>query len=353
MLHTRVHEGPEWVEELLPHWSELFEHSDLATPFQSPEWVGAWWEVYGSTKQPHVLSVWDGKDLAALWPLYRTRGGWRALRPIGLGSSDYLHPLIRRQSPVDVWGKLREGLESAPVDLIDLHQVRGDFGAEVLPGKKVEQATCLVLDLPSTYDEYLKTLSKSLRYDVRRIERDTADRFRLRSCDETGTDAALDVFFEAHRSRWKKRGLPGAFVGKRSERFHRLWAAKAAPKGMLWLSVLEVDGKPAGAIYAMRAGSSCFFYQSGFDPSVASLSPGTLLVAQTIRRAIEEGLTTFDFLRGDEPYKRRWKPQHERLNYRLISRTEGARGKAAEKWNHWAWRVESRIRKRLEGRGLF
>ena len=44
-------------------------------------------------------------------------------------------------------------------------------------------------------------------------------------------------------------------------------------------------------------------YNSGFDPAFADLSVGLLLKATTIRDAIERGLDSFEFLRGDEQYK--------------------------------------------------
>ena len=66
-----------------------------------------------------------------------------------------------------------------------------------------------------------------------------------------------------------------------------------------------------------------YYYQAGFDPNNGSISPGTFLVAHTIRKAIEEGSKHFDFMRGDEPYKRRWKPQHVHRNLRLIASANG------------------------------
>jgi CelD/BcsL family acetyltransferase involved in cellulose biosynthesis len=162
----------------------------------------------------------------------------------------------------------------------------------------------------------------------------------------------MQAFFEFHAKRWRKRGLPGAFVGARSKAFHRDWAQTAAKAGWLRLGLLTVAGQPAGAIYAMAMGRATYFYQSGFVPGHSSLSPGTLLVAHTIREAIAEGRPTFDFMRGDEPYKRRWKPQSAVRNLRLLLPGDGALSRFAKGWNGAGFRVESRLRARLEGRGL-
>jgi CelD/BcsL family acetyltransferase involved in cellulose biosynthesis len=209
------------------------------------------------------------------------------------------------------------------------------------------------LDLPKTYDEYLSTLGKSLRYDVRKLDKTlfVTGRASIEQVPSEKIDEGMDILFEQHKLRWRKRGLPGAFFGK-GIRFHKEWAPHAARNGWLWLSVLRLDEEPIGAIYAMKLGRTAFYYQAGFDPSKGSVSPGTLLVAHTIRRAIEEGAEHFDFMRGDEPYKRRWKPQHAHHNLRLIAPANGMLGNLGSSWNQVGSSIEGRVRARLEGRGL-
>ena len=47
-------------------------------------------------------------------------------------------------------------------------------------------------------------------------------------------------------------------------------------------------------------------YNSSFDPTLAALAPGMVLVWELVERAAKEGCHTFDLLRGDEPYKYRF-----------------------------------------------
>jgi CelD/BcsL family acetyltransferase involved in cellulose biosynthesis len=48
-------------------------------------------------------------------------------------------------------------------------------------------------------------------------------------------------------------------------------------------------------------------YNSGFDPAqFNNLSTGNVLTAYTIKQAIEQRKTVYDFLRGDEVYKFRF-----------------------------------------------
>lgn len=348
--------SPDSFAELAEAWKELIREAPTATPFQTFEWQSTWWRHYGKGKRLRILACFDGNDLVGLYPLSVTAVPWRVLRAIGNLSSDYLHPLARKGYESEVAQAIADYLRIVPaVDLIDLHQVREDqpLASAGIGQAACEQARCLVLDLPPTYDAYLGTLGKSLRYDVRKLDRDlfSSGRAKVEAAGADNLEQGLTWFFAAHRKRWRRRGMPGAFLGK-SEAFHRDWAAQAEKMGTLWLSALTVDGEPVGAIYAMALGSTCYFYQAGFDPSKGALSPGSLLVAHTIRRAIEEGKTSFDFLRGDEAYKRRWKPQRVLTNYRLLGAVTPVAGKLGMRWNGVGNLVEGRLRARLEGRGL-
>lgn len=347
-MTVRVLEGPEFLETLRGEWDDLLGDSSTATPFSTPEWIRTWWSFYGGGRRACAIEVREGKDLVGLVPLFVARGPWRTLRAMGTGPSDYLHPLARSGREAAVAEALGPLLREIPgVDLIDLHGIREDQPLASITTH--DQARCLVLDLPPTYDAFLASLGKSLRYDVRRLDKSPFKDGKAAIQNYPPGDLAegMDILLELHRARWRAKRLPGAFVG-RLVPFQRAWTAEAARRGWLWLSVLRLEGQPIGALYAMTVGSQVFYYQAGFAPTEGSISPGTLLVAHTIRRAIEEGKTRFDFLRGDEDYKRRWKPQHAMVDRRAVIPLN-ARGQAGAAWIERAWRIETCIRAKLEG----
>jgi CelD/BcsL family acetyltransferase involved in cellulose biosynthesis len=355
VLRTEVLTSPESLGDLADSWREIAESSPRATPFQTPEWQLTWWRHFGRGKSLRHLAFYEGRDLIGAYPLCVSRGPWRTLRAAGHGASDYLHPLARASHEKEVADAVSEWIGSVKgVDLVDLHQVREDQALirTMTAHAEIEQARCLLLDLPSTYADYLTGLSKSLRYDVKRLDRElfTSGRAKIVTVGPHNLEEGMRWLFETHKKRWRKRGLPGAFLG-RLQAFHRDWAAAASQRGYLRLSALTVDNEPVGAIYAMALGDAFYFYQAGFDPAKSSISPGSLLVAHTVRQAIEEGKTRFDFLRGDEPYKRRWKPQRVFSNLRLI-RAITPIGQSGLAWNNMGSTVERRVRQRLEGRGL-
>jgi CelD/BcsL family acetyltransferase involved in cellulose biosynthesis len=350
MLDVQAITQKDWAAVLCPEWLDLQNDSDTATPFQTWEWVTTWHRHFGG--RPVILTIRREDRLIGLFPLVRKTHAWTTLRPMGTGPSDYLHPLMRTGVEHDVWDAISSWLfDGRPASVVDLHQFseRQDLIPE--DEQTVANATCLVVDLPDSYEAYLQRLSKSLRYDVRKLDKKLFQEGNARIYEPDDLADGLDILFEQHRKRWRSRGLPGAFAG-RMERFHRDWAALARQREWLRLRVLEIDGKPIGAIYAMTFNGVCYYYQAGFDPAYSSLSPGSLLVAHTIREAIEEGVKQFDFCRGDEPYKRRWQPDHVFTNQRLIHAT-GKRGRIGLAYLLKAWSVEEKVRARLEGGSLF
>lgn len=372
MLRTEILKGYGPLEELRPQWSELLLACPEATVFQSPEWLLAWGRTF--RRSLVTFAIHEGSDLVGLYPMVLSRRGWTQLRPMGVGPSDYLGPMVLQrtkpspQFPLvtdplprgegDIYEALADALSQYPVDLLDLQQIR-ETNPILTHFQQIEpkvQAKCCVLDLPKTFDEYVKGLSKSLRYEVRRPNREpyVSGRAVIRTAS-TPAEALefFRVFSHLHEQRWKTRKQPGAFLLPKLKAFHQLWLAGAIQHDRVRLQTLWLDGNPIGALYVMKLNASYYFYQSGFDPEQTAHSPGTVLVSETIRMAIEEGMTTFDFLRGDEPYKLRWKPQRTLSNVRVLKKCSPLAGSVGEWANGMGYRMEQGIRKRLEGKGLF
>ncbi len=353
---ARVIESADWIDQLRLKWTNLESEGGVQSPFQTLDWLEPWWNLFGGTKRPHIYTLREGKDLVGIMPLTLSRGPWRTVRTMGTGVSDYLQPVVmpgyERQFAEMLAGHL-ESLKS--IDLVDLHQIREDLElARIFTVRASDQASCLVLDLPDRYDDYVSCLSKSLRYEVRRLDRPgQAKRLTLATASNAEESLAyLDIFFKLHQTRWKQRALPGAFFSSKVRHLHQAFVQSAVRNDHLRLTVLHVDGVAAGALYAMKTGDTFFFYQSGFDPQQRSHSPGTVLVAHAIQMAIEEGAKKFDFLRGDEPYKRRWKPQRIMSNKRILMAKTPILGEVGEGINRAGSRVELKLRARLEGRAL-
>ena len=164
------------------------------------------------------------------------------------------------------------------------------------------QTVSPVLSLPDSYDGYVQSLGKKERHElrrkVRRLESAGAASFRFASDGERGT--VLDRFFELHRV---SRGEKADFMTPDAERFFREIADALAPLDRLRLGVLSFDGTDAAVLFGFSLGGVLALYNAAYDPGLATLSVGIISHAWEIREAIARGYTTYDLIRGDEPYK--------------------------------------------------
>lgn len=331
--------------DLASAWDDLHLHSPQAHPFHSLPWVHSWLETRRQVGQLKILAFYDGNDLVGIFPLREVRRAWAATEQVGIGSSDILSPL----TAPGYGSKVAEAFADwAQNRILHLQQVRqGDPLLDVFPNiHHHAQAECPVLTLPSTMEEYIGTLSKSLRYDVRKALKSNPD-IRVATPDTVQED--LEVFFQLHEMRWKTKKQLGAFALGGLKRFHRVSAPAMVQAGLLRLLTLRSEGRPIGSLYCFRAGTGMFFYQSGFDPQEKSKNPGTTLIAHAVRMAIDDGCKVFDFLRGAEPYKLRWGPQDILHNYRILVPGLSAGGRLAERCNLFGAHWEKKIRSKLEG----
>ena len=261
---------------------------------------------------------------------------------IGTNATDYLNFICKQDDP-EVVAALADGLLSATNwDAIDLHQVPdGSLVASILKNvaaykgfffKQIDQDICYKLSLPDSWEEYLACLSKKFRWNIqyylRRLNRDHAISFRLSEKSIVNRD--IELFFKLHQKRFLSKKKPGAYLTPSFRRFHLELAMTLSENDWLRLYFLEIDGKPVATLYGFQFADSFYYYLGGFEPDWGSLSVSTVLIAKAIEDSIASGLNSFDFLRGEEPYKQKWLAQPF-VNHRLIISGSGKKSELARK----------------------
>ncbi|MDE2969782.1 MAG: GNAT family N-acetyltransferase, partial [Chloroflexota bacterium] len=159
------------------------------------------------------------------------------------------------------------------------------------------------LDLPADWEAYLAGLRKKDRHELRRKFRrlENAGGVEIRCYTEADeVEDRLDAFFALMRM---GREDKHRFLTPEREAFFREMAVALAGVNVARLWFMEKDGALVSSCLCFDYCGRRLLYNSGFDPAFADLSVGLLLKATTIRDAIERGLDSFEFLRGDEHYK--------------------------------------------------
>lgn len=357
------------LKKLAPY-AEDWERLAAGAPFRGWTWLHHWWRHYGQDKEDAsqrlaVLCVFDSRALVGIAPWYyeSTALGGRKLRPLGSGEvcSDYLGVLCQPGREEAVAGMLADYLvtnaqdndpDALHWDLLHLDGI--DAGDPVMSllahclaisGCSVSRRgglNCWRVDLPDDWDAYLASLSKNLRRDARRLERDLikTDRAALRSVERLDElERAMDVLIDLHQRRRNMLSDGGCFASQRFLGFYRDVLPDLFRQGQLRFYCLEIDGKPAAAEFLLVGGGVLYGYQTGVAPEAMKHQPGKLLNLTIIRRAIADGYRAVDFLRGDEPYKSRFgaRPRPS-VEYRV------APSKAVAQIRHNLWLAGSSVK---------
>ncbi len=319
-----VHDGPEF-DRMAGEWNDLLGHSVTDVPFLRHEMLRVWWSTLGGGEWDHAdlwLGVGRGEDgkLLGIAPLFRTQTRDGLDRLLFLGSieiSDYLD-LIVRPADVEAFARaLLESLEGAceggpeGLDLYNIPEASPSLAALEAAARsrgwtahREKLQPCPAIRLPSQWDAYLESLEKKQRHELRRKLRRAENhaapvRFRLIGPDDD-LEAATERFLNLMAFEVGKIG----FLTPAMRAHFRAAVRTAAENGWLQLAFLEVGGQQAAGYLNFDYRGRIWVYNSGINPEHTALSPGWVLLAYLIRWAIEQGRSEFDFLRGDEAYKR-------------------------------------------------
>ncbi|OAI39432.1 hypothetical protein AYO38_07685 [bacterium SCGC AG-212-C10] len=313
----------ESLAELAPEWAALHSSIPSATPFTHPAWHATWLRHFGDGVEPVFLSVRreepDPADaeatrqrLIGVFALTADRGLARTLGDANV--RDYGGPIAIPGEEAAVAEGIIEWLLEDMTDGIELWGIAESgpmapalaiaaesFGWEC---RQEGESVAPSVVLPASWDAFVAALGKHDRHELRRklrhLESAGAVELRVAESPEHVTEAMTTLVHLMRVSRDDK----DEFLTPRMEAFFRDLAATFAALGMVRLATLLLDGRAVASTLSFVHGPAQYLYNSGYEPDAAHLAVGLLSKALTIRAAIECGVERFDFLRGEEEYKR-------------------------------------------------
>ena len=342
-MHIQEFRQFEQLEPYRARWQQLADER----LFCSFDWLATWWQHYGQNSADCQLAVFcvfesparpacqnekkceplpSADSLIAVLPCYRQQTFARGLmlRLLGDGEvcSEHLGLLVNPEDTVLVAKALAEHFtgNTSAWDVLDFEAIeQSNDGINQLVAElrsldcqvasKAGQS-CWSIELPATWEEFLALQSKSHRKQLRRLDKRVLEsnqaRFHLVKTAEQ-FENAWPILIDLHQRRRNSLNEPGCFASRQWADFHRDVAQKLLATDQLRLSWLEYEGTAIAAEYQFANSQTTFAYQGGLDPTRLDCEPGRLSMICSMKQAIEEKHTTFDLLRGDEPYKAHWR----------------------------------------------
>ena len=311
------------LRELSQDWEQL-EHRCV---FQRREWLWNWWDAYENRKDLFVLRVHDLQG--------RTVGILPCFRESSMTAAREIHFLGSGKACTEFQTLLGTSCEATAVavaswlvercddpndgwDLLEFDAVpRGDEFlnrlATTLETRGVKVWSRLSQptwenELPSSWEAWLTGLEKKVRQRIRRLYRRYVETGRAElviAGELVSFDDMFDSLVDLHQRRWQSVGVEGCFSSPEFTQFFRAAAKDLYDAGCTWMTALRIDGQIAAVAIFLRHERTLCMYQCGMDPAHHEFQPGWLLNSLNIREMIRQEFKVCDYLRGDEPYKKK------------------------------------------------
>lgn len=299
--------------DLRDRWSALSRAVE-GTPFSTPEFGESWWSVFGEAGcgELELLGLENGTgELVGLAPLRRCDAHWSFAGDHEV--SDYLGPVARAGQERALAEAVLDRLESSGAQSAEFRGIEPGsqweqaFDAAGQRGWRVaveDEAVCPTVEIAGGWEEYLSGLRSRDRREVRRklrALRQIRRAVRFEAVESPNEVAMQMPTFMSMMA--DSRGDKAVFLTDEMRAFFERLSASLSEAGWLRLYVMSVSGEAAAMVLCFVAQNQLLLYNSGYSPKFRDLSAGLASKVLCIRDAVERGMTSVNFLRGDEPYK--------------------------------------------------
>lgn len=293
-------------------WNLILSSEPNTNIFLTPIWQQTWWDIMANPHQDLLLlKCINDERVSGIAPLTRESGSLTFLG--GTDLCDIHDFIITKGMENHFFDSVLEFLDNEDWDIVKLESIPEWSSALLhLPEKATARGYNVRIDhedslmgvsLPDTWDEYLSSLRKKDRHELRRRLRRLEesvdfDVIQIEAHDEIAKH--IDDFLELMA---QSRDEKSAFLTPERGSFFRQMCSKLAEQDLVRLCFLDIDGIKTAATLSFDYNDMIFLYNSGHNTEYSSLGSSFLLKALCIREAINKGKHYFDLLRGTEAYK--------------------------------------------------
>jgi CelD/BcsL family acetyltransferase involved in cellulose biosynthesis len=309
-MQARRVETRDTIGDLTAEWDELADRVG-AEPWLRPGWVAAWWEAFGAGRLS-IIILMKGDRLAGVLPVMEEHGvvrstsNWHTPEFGLLADPDEVGDLARAlvgDRPRRVWLAF---VDAGGPGIAACRDAAHEVGYRTLE-RPLERSPYVPIE--GEWEAYRESLGKKLMSELRRRRRrlEEEGRFTFELVGgRDGLPALLDEGFAVEAAGWKSERNSAIRSRPETLGFYRTVARWAAERGWLRLAFLRLDGRPIAFDFGIEDGGVHYLLKTGFDPAFGKFAPGMILRYEMLARAFSTGLSSYEFLGADEPWKLEW-----------------------------------------------
>jgi hypothetical protein len=174
-----------------------------------------------------------------------------------------------------------------------------------------------LVDLKEKKIDFLDSLSRNTRYQIRRSLKLYADQGGIKLQFATNEFEALQYFQEIsplHMEKWGKKPGESGFSNPEFMKFHKNLISVAFQLKQVDLIKIYCGERVLGYLYNFLYKGKIYFYLSGLvSEQDSKLKPGLCAHALVIQHYMDKGYVFYDFMGGKDRYKSSLGSEHEKL----------------------------------------
>jgi CelD/BcsL family acetyltransferase involved in cellulose biosynthesis len=321
------------LAELGEELRDLYQRSPAATPFQAHQWLAAWWDSYGTPGRLRLILVrCDGRLVAAAALMSSRRWGFPVLLPLAEAQSDFADFLLDPAYEEDAIRNLRRALLDEPGwCALDLREVRPGSVAHAVAERwprrtwRMPASICFeipVTDLTELFARLSGRAAKKMRAKLRKID---ASGITVEPVPAEQAAQAVHTLLDLHEQQWRDRSINPEHT---RDRFRRHLAAAMSGlihDGQAAMFQYRQDGRVLASNALVVGHRFLGAYLYGAAPELRTMVDISLVfMRQDLMVGLERDLPAVSFLRGEEPYKLKWRPQPVRNERLILGRSAAA-----------------------------
>ncbi len=324
-LHIRLIGTTAEFSKLHSGWNELLRQSGQPNIFLTWEWIFPWWKVFQGGKKLLILLFYHEKQLIGIAPLYlrirKTKGILPLRELLFLGSGETVRSEYLDLIYLPGWGEkcflsLHNYMAGHKLwDIAFFKDINEDSPLLLFPfspplqSQRRREEICYHITPPPTFENYLAGLDPRMRRNIRNRRRNLQRDFSVEYCrleNSSELSAWQTEFIRLHNLRREQKGEEGKFKDPLYGRFHSLIMEEFRKQGWLFARALKLNEVTVATRYNFLYANKIYDYQTGYDPGYSRQGVMQALISYILEECIERKIREFDFLAGDDDYKRRF-----------------------------------------------
>lgn len=336
-MQARIVRTTEEFRNLENEWNLLLSESGQNNIFLTFDWLFTWWQYFGTLHSVFIILISDRNKLIGIAPfMLSNRWGFRELSFISHGTADYEDIIASgetRQRTEIITAIIQALYDATGWDILRLKCLREDspnfvalreFSANrenahfiFSLNKHIDSAPYLTLN--KSWEEYCSGLRNKFLTDTTRQRarflRENGSFVTEKIKSEKEISRLMDVLIEFNRLRRKSQKNKSIFDRSAHAEFIRAVANRFLKNNWLDLTVMRNSHSIAAIHLGLLYGGNFYYYLPAFNNDFQRYSIGRLLLFDLMKNCFDCGIAKFDFMLGEEDYKKDYNPQLEPLYF--------------------------------------